>query len=360
MQQKGYELITRVPQFSNLKTTLYRQRNQAHGVQQEPRSRDDINLDENTLRMTDGSSFLLGDNNEGARVLIFSSSKGRECLKTHSKFFMDGTFKSSSSQFTQLYTIHVDLGSTAEETNVAPVVFALLPNKAADTYIRLFNIIKTEIPEWNPTEINVDFEAAAIKAIKEVFPSVKVQGCFFHLAQSIWRKVQDVGLTESYKTNQEIRLVIRKCAALAFLPPEDVEEGFINIHSNAPDDDKLVQFFDYFVDQWLENSQIPLDMWNCYNRRHRTNNSVEGWHHHINDVQRRPHPRIKELVVQLKKESEKANNKIVRMELNLEGVKRKKKYSQLDTRIEKNTKIYEETRDIPRFLEVMAFIVKMD
>lgn len=48
------------------------------------------------------------------------------------------------------------------------------------------------------------------------------------------------------------------------------------------------------------------------------------------------------------------------MELNLEGVKRKKKYSQLDTMIEKITKKYEETRDIPRFLEVMAFIVKMD
>ena len=170
-----------------------------------------------------GSTFLLGDNSDGETILVFSSAKGRECLKAHRTFLMDGTFKTSSSQFSQLYMIHADLGSTSEETNITPVIFALLPNKATETYTRLLNIIKNEIPEWNPNEINIDFEAAAIKAIKEVFPSVKVQGCFFHLCQSLWRKVQEVGLTEAYKTNQEIRQTITMCAALAL----DVDEGWI-------------------------------------------------------------------------------------------------------------------------------------
>lgn len=37
---------------------------------------------------------------------------------------MDGTFKSCSKQFAQIYNIHVDYGSSKEETNVYPVEFA--------------------------------------------------------------------------------------------------------------------------------------------------------------------------------------------------------------------------------------------
>ncbi len=40
---------------------------------------------------------------------------------------MDVTFKSCSKQFAQLYTIHVDCGSTISETNVYSAIFALLP-----------------------------------------------------------------------------------------------------------------------------------------------------------------------------------------------------------------------------------------
>jgi hypothetical protein len=29
------------------------------------------------------------------------------------------------------------------------------------------------------------------------------------------------------------------------------------------------EFFDYFVEQWLENKEIPDGLWSCYHRRHR-------------------------------------------------------------------------------------------
>ena len=67
------------------------------------------------------------------------------------------------------------------------------------------------------------------------------------------------------------------CADLAFLKPEHVESGFIEIHSDAPDNEKL--FFDIFSsDGW----KTPLSLWMYYQRRHRTSNFVEGWHHKIN------------------------------------------------------------------------------
>lgn len=51
---------------------------------------------------------------------------------------------------------------------------------------------------------------------------------------------------------------------------------------------------------------------------------MEGWNHKINSQLGRPHPKVKDLIKSLKSEAEEANHKAMRMELNLEGVKRKK------------------------------------
>jgi hypothetical protein len=49
-------------------------------------------------------------------------------------------------------------------------------------------------------------------------------------------------------------------------------------------------FFDYFVEQWLENEEIPRVLWSLYHRRHGTNNTVEGWNNKVNSYFERPHP----------------------------------------------------------------------
>jgi hypothetical protein len=47
------------------------------------------------------------------------------------------------------------------------------------------------------------------------------------------------------------------------------------------------------VEKWLENEEIPVVLWSSYHRRHRTNNSIEGWNSKINSYFERPHPNIK-------------------------------------------------------------------
>lgn len=335
-------------------------RSVARGNQKEPKSRDEIVLDEECLKMTDGSSFLLSDDSTGQRILLFSGEKGRESLKNSKIFFMDGTFKSCSKQFAQIYTIHADFESKGEETNVHPVIFALLPNKKRETYVRMFRLILDVIPEWKPQKINLDFEAAAISALREVFPAAEINGCFFHMKKCLWRRVQELGLTNDYRENEEIRVHIRMCAALAFLKPEHVEEGFAEIHSQAPENEKLTKFFDYFVDQWLENTEIPVSLWSCYQRRHRTTNAVEGWHHRINSILLNPKPKVKDVVKCLKKEAEVTNRMYMRMELRMEGKKRKRKYVKIDERIERTVKKYEETGNIKSCLKAISFIQKLD
>ena len=269
--------------------------------------------------------------------------------------------RSSPVSYTHLiYTIHADLGGRSDETNVFPVVFALLPNKKKETYVRLFQLIMEAVPQWRPSVVNVDFEASAIAALRQVFPTAEISGCYFHMKKCLWRKVQDVSLTENYRQNEEIRLHVSMCAALAFLKPEDVSEGWVEIHSQAPDNQKLSTFFDYFVDTWLHNEQTPIVMWNCHRKKHRTTNAVEGWHNKINTIVGNPHPRINYLIECLKKEAEITNCMYMKLEVNLEGKKRRKKYIKLDSRIEETIVKYEETGNIRSCLKAIAHIQKLD
>lgn len=87
LQNKGYEFVTELPQFSNLKSVLYAIRNESQGVQKEPKQPEEIVLDEETLKMADGSSFLLADEGEKNRILMFAGSKGKYALRKNKCFF---------------------------------------------------------------------------------------------------------------------------------------------------------------------------------------------------------------------------------------------------------------------------------
>ena len=65
----------------------------------------------------------------------------------------------------------------------------MFENRTQDTYTRLItntNKLKPLLPDLWIT----DFEKAAINAVESVFPGVAF-GCFFHLQQSLYRKVEE-------------------------------------------------------------------------------------------------------------------------------------------------------------------------
>ena len=71
----------------------------------------------------------------------------------------------------------------------------------------------------------MDFEKAVHQAILNVFGNdVTIHCCFYHLKQSTWRKIQNLGLTNSYKDDENIRLLCGQLDALAFLPINKVKE----------------------------------------------------------------------------------------------------------------------------------------
>ena len=55
----------------------------------------------------------------------------------------------------------------------------------------------------------MDFEKAAIDSFQQVWQYTEVKGCFFHLTQNVWRKVQGIGLQALYIQNPELAMRIR-------------------------------------------------------------------------------------------------------------------------------------------------------
>ena len=80
----------------------------------------------------------------------------------------------------------------------------------------------------------MDFEQGAIKSFAEEFPGIVVKGCYFHFTQSIWRKIQEIGLVTVYKEDKTIRNWLQKFKSLAFVPIDLVQTAFNFLISIEP------------------------------------------------------------------------------------------------------------------------------
>ena len=215
---------------------------------------------------------------------------------------MDRNFAMAPQGFTQIYVIRVPLGDTAVST-----VYACLQGKSQDVYETFLQAIMDHCQTLNaypdPRTVIVDFEKAVIQAISAVFgPATSTQGCFYHLTQSTWRKIQGLGLFNVYKESDEFKQFCGELDGLAFLPVDDVAAGMEYLKDNCPDAAvPLLEYFDqtYVSGTFIQRSchipedgvpainfrrippRYPPELWNVseatLNDNPRTNNMCEGW-----------------------------------------------------------------------------------
>ena len=106
-------------------------------------------------------------------------------------------------------------------------------------YEEMFKSIK-EVAEERGLDIKLesfrpDYERATIDAVKTVFKIEKIEGCFFHLSQAHWRKIQELGLRTLYTENEDISVAARMLTAMAFCPVSDVDTAFKELQENLPE-----------------------------------------------------------------------------------------------------------------------------
>ena len=103
------------------------------------------------------------------------------------------------------------------------MVYALLPNKQRQTYSRTLMLLKDAMMtlglNFSPTAVMSDFELATIQAVSLNFQQATHRGCYYNFMQALWRKVQSLGLAQSYMSSDlTLKHFIKKMAAISFCP----------------------------------------------------------------------------------------------------------------------------------------------
>jgi len=86
---------------------------------------------------------------------------------------------------------------------------------------------------------------------------VHVQGCFYHLTQSTWRKVQELGLVQTYRSQPAVKHFCGMRDGLAFLPIAEVPDGLRHLRQLIPTGDgldELQSLVDYFDATYVSGS----------------------------------------------------------------------------------------------------------
>ena len=170
---------------------------------------------------------------------------------------------------------------------------------------QLLDMLTLGWPNFNPEAISMDFEKASMNAFEAYFPGAQIHGCFFHLVQNMKKQVKQQGLGKRYREEPDFALKAKMIPALAFIPPERLEDALGELRQDLPDE--LQPVLDYFEDNYVGRLQVrpdgtftrrvapyPVTMWTVYQRTldgdSRTNNYAEASHRSLQSLFRVEHP----------------------------------------------------------------------
>ena len=213
------EIAAAMPPLEQIKSSLYAHRRMR--LPPLPSSRANICLEGEWTKTASGDDFLIADDGDDDKVLIFATDDNIRQLCRADTVYGDGTFQTCPRLFYEIFTLHIFCHGKQH-----PVLYALLPNKRRDTYQRMLTLVKQKATSLgtvlDPPAFLADFELAIKQAVQLAFPTAEYQGCYFHFCQSLMRRVQRLGLQVQYQDDSELRSFIKKVAALAFVPPRFV------------------------------------------------------------------------------------------------------------------------------------------
>jgi len=271
----------------------------------------------------DFATNVIYDNESAdSRILMFATEDGLRLLDSASRWFMDGTHSTAPAQFAQLFVIRVPLGNSC-----ASVVYTLLPCKQQNAYEEMFSALLDACLQRdirpNPEHIIADYEVAIHNAVRSILPDIHFQGCFYHLTQATWRKVQSEGLQCDYKNDDDVRTFCGKLDGLAFLPPDDVKEGMAMLKEQVPEN--LLGLVDYFDINYVNGPfrsvvtangnirfrrsppRFPTTLWNVHHAtmedQDRTNNQCESWNNGFQHLVGHKNPSLWTLVKSVGKDA---------------------------------------------------------
>ncbi|KAG0437958.1 hypothetical protein DMUE_3385 [Dictyocoela muelleri] len=290
--------ICRIPSFDSLKTAIYQFKAKVF-----PSSiLDESTLDCNWFALPNNRNMLMFSDFSSEKMIIMGDHDyiSRFTTKPNLEIVMDGTFRSSSRSFFQLYILY---GYMKGQT--FPLIYCFLESKTEDTYVKMLTAVKYRLGlRLEPRKIQMDFEYAAFNTIRTVFLDTVISGCSFHFEQAIWRKINRLGLSTLYEECESFRNSVKSITSLALIPIDHIDHCWSYIVENCNVRSVTLNvFFEYVDTKWINPSR-PLfnrEIWSQYgNLRGRTNNSAEGFNSKLNRAIQKSNPNFWEIVDKIK------------------------------------------------------------
>ena len=184
----------------------------------------------------------------------------------------------------------------------------------------------------DPSVIIFDFERSFELVVVSVFgQQVKIQYCFHHLTQSIWRKIQSLGLTTVYENDNDFLLFCGQIDAFAFLPPDEVTLK-LNSRRIPPR---------FHPHRWKMHEVTMAD-------QPRTNNVCEGWNNKFHSLVGHSHPTIWKLIETLQVEANRITSILIQSDRGIRQKKGTKRiHTELQARLRNICKDYKEENPLP-------------
>jgi hypothetical protein len=227
---------------------------------------------------------------------------------------MVGTFTAKPDIFEQLYTIHNKV-----HDEFMPRLWCLLPNKQMNTYLRLFQLLKTEAArvrrQLNPTVIHTDIEMAVIGAVRAEF---------------------------GIEPSADVRKTVRRLMSLPLVPPLRIDQAFHFVANRAPNVLGLDVLINYvsgtYIDQ--QTAQFDRTIWNCFGMADRTTNSCEAYRRVLNEYFHHRHPDPFKFVQFLQSQEMEFERRHEQLQVGAPARKRKPMYLHIDEALRRLRETY--------------------
>lgn len=259
------------------------------------------------------------------KAVMFLSDGMKEHLSEVKEIAFDATFFATPRPYKQYFIVH-----GVFKGNVLPILHVLMTKKSFELYKGVLAKLKTIAPAFKPVAGMSDFEKASRKAFLEAFPDMKLSGCQFHYAKSIYAKIQKVGLTNVYASNKDFKRWGRMLMSIPFLPEDQIEPAFqqlkqqaLGLVEAAEEKTMVKQLLKYWQNFWL--LQVGPSNLTVFGLDRSTNNDCESLHSRLNRECKVNHPSFWHFCVQMNKTSKRAELDITRTNNGLTTLNRPRK-----------------------------------
>ena len=191
----------------------------------------------------------------------------------------------------------------------------------------------------------IDFEKAAMNAFTAVFQQFSLMNCFFHLCQSVQKRINK-SVKVRYRTDKAFARASRLVAFLAFVPSSSIEDAFeassVHVAGTFPE---LLAVVNYFENSYLGQAtpegprtspKFPVQFWNHHSTimvdpdYPRTSNLVEGFHRGFKTRVNRARPTVQEYFRAVREEQVTTDFHLDRLAVGLTPSKKRSRSSNSD------------------------------